>query len=1187
MSKKNLLTGLLLVVLVAGNGMVQAAGDIFSVNFYAFGRNGWVDFTDEERASLTIEADEAAGVEDWQTTDWENIVVPWNPSAPQDPVTITSTAGATATFTLITARNGAPYHWAEVRSTLLDNANADLMDGHANATEDDGELFEMEVSDIPFADYDVIVYLGANEGQFGDGTGKIVLNGGPEQGFTLKEGEFDGTFTQIVDATTPGNYVLFEKLEDSSFTIQVWGNGFNHIAPAGFQIRQANPALAANPSPAIEATDVPREVVLSWSPGESAASHDIYFGTSFDDVSTATTGSAVYQGRQPGTSLTLDRLDFGTTYYWRIDEVNAPPDLSIFVGEVWNFTTEPVSYPLTSDYIAVTASSANEDTEGPDNVINGSGVDANDLHSTGVEAMWRTSMADTEPWIEFAFDRPYMLHEMLVWNHNSQLEAAVGFGVKEAMVEYSVDGVDWIALGTVELPQATGKANYAANGTVAFAGATAQHVRLIPLSNWGGILNQFGLSEVRFFRIPVRAREPHPALGQGDVDVTTTLTWRAGRQTNAHDVYVSTDEQAVIDGTAPMATVDDVSYMPALDLASTYYWRVDEVNEVETPSIWSGDLWSFSTQDSIVVDGFESYTDVEGEEIFMTWVDGFDDDTNGSLVGYGTSSNGTFGERGTVHGGEQSMPLAYDNTTATSSEATRSFDGARDWTQHGVQTLTLWFHGDPANEAQQMYVRVNNTKVPYDGDTGHFREPRWRQWEIDLGALADQGVDIQNVTQLGIGFDRIGGVGGQGLILVDDIRLSRPVVSEFPSVAIPVPNSDFEEVYKQGSTTVTADLGGGWTQGLGPDTPMDSGTATYSDGTTGDTVDIPGWIGADAQGWVDNGGSYDRDTAFPNRQGSVTGQSATPDGQYYYLANGGGWGNPAGGLIVSDAPVATVEGGLTYRLSVLAAGGATPVVLELLADGVPLTPTSSVDPDLSDDWQEFSRTYDAGSLEAHIGASLTIRLGVGRGASGSQTRFDAVSLSTLEPTVSLVEDFDSLAVGASMHDVDGWEGWFGDAQAAGQITDVVAYSGTQSVEIVGNRDDLVPHWPVQTSGQWTLTVMQYAPSDKQDKGLMYFGPLTQYDGATETVAWIGEFITNFETGKVYCNQEQDIQVDIVYDAWAPLRLEVDLDAKEAHFYYNDVFLATLPAASIAGVDMWPDADIAGVYFDDFSFEPAL
>jgi len=51
-----------------------------------------------------------------------------------------------------------------------------------------------------------------------------------------------------------------------------------------------------------------------------------------------------------------------------------------------------------------------------------------------------------------------------------------------------------------------------------------------------------------------------------------------------------------------------------------------------------------------------------------------------------------------------------------------------------------------------------------------------------------------------------------------------------------------------------------------------------------------------------------------------------------------------------------------------------------------------VNPVLSDDWQEFSRTYDSASLVGFLGEPLTIRMGVGRGASGTQTRFDNVTL---------------------------------------------------------------------------------------------------------------------------------------------------------------------------------------------------
>jgi hypothetical protein len=139
-------------------------------------------------------------------------------------------------------------------------------------------------------------------------------------------------------------------------------------------------------------------------------------------------------------------------------------------------------------------------------------------------------------------------------------------------------------------------------------------------------------------------------------------------------------------------------------------------------------------------------------------------------------------------------------------------------------------------------------------------------------------------------------------------------------------------------------------------------------------------------------GTYGRDQTTGNLQGSVARQgNYTPDGLHCYLSNGGGWGNAAGGLIVSDASLGNIEDGI-YTLSMVAHGGATPVVLELLAGGTALTPASSVDPALTGDWQEFSRTYDSASLVGHIGEPLTIVLGVGRDAAGAQTQFDDVTL---------------------------------------------------------------------------------------------------------------------------------------------------------------------------------------------------
>ena len=273
------------------------------------------------------------------------------------------------------------------------------------------------------------------------------------------------------------------------------------------------PTLASNPSPAHEATDVPRDVTLSWAPGMYADKHDVYFGTGFNDVNDADRtnplGVLASQNQDANTYDPAGVLDFGQTYYWRVDEVNASPDFTIFKGDVWQFTVEPIAYPIAAENITATASSSNTANEGPENTINGSGLDADDLHSAENRDMWLSSVIGPQPtWIQYEFNRVYKLHQMWVWNYNTPIEPAIGFGVKDATIEYSTDGANWTTLGTThEFARAPGAADYAHNTTVDLSGVAAKYVKITANSNWGGILPQYGLSEVRFFYVPVLARE--------------------------------------------------------------------------------------------------------------------------------------------------------------------------------------------------------------------------------------------------------------------------------------------------------------------------------------------------------------------------------------------------------------------------------------------------------------------------------------------------------------------------------------------------------------------------------------------------------------------------------------------------------------------------------------------------------
>jgi hypothetical protein len=264
-----------------------------------------------------------------------------------------------------------------------------------------------------------------------------------------------------------------------------------------------DPAL--NPRP--DASGVLCDVVLSWASPEFVDSHDVYLGTSFDDVNNATRddpcGVLVSEGHAETAFDHEGLLEFDRTYYWRVDSVDVvigSLEPMIYRGPVLKFTTEPFARPIQN--IAATASSR-ERGMGPENTVNDSGFDKNDGHSTDGNAMWLSTNAKPH-WIQFEFDKVYALHELWAWNSNQLVEPILGFGAKTVKIEYSVDGAIWTTLdGVPEFARAPGEPAYKPNTTVGFGGVSAKYVKLSIEANWGPVA-QTGLAEVRFFYIPDR-----------------------------------------------------------------------------------------------------------------------------------------------------------------------------------------------------------------------------------------------------------------------------------------------------------------------------------------------------------------------------------------------------------------------------------------------------------------------------------------------------------------------------------------------------------------------------------------------------------------------------------------------------------------------------------------------------------
>jgi hypothetical protein len=301
------------------------------------------------------------------------------------------------------------------------------------------------------------------------------------------------------------------------------------------------------------------------------------------------------------------------------------------------------------------------------------------------------------------------------------------------------------------------------------------------------------------------AYSPDPRNGEFDVVRNHPLTWLPAKGTLAHDVYFGEDEDTVVNATPESLgiyhgrqPVGIDTYDPGpLEWGTTYYWRIDEVNEADPNSPWKGNVWRFSTAEFLVVtvvDDFESYTDdtKAGQAIFQTWHDklGYMSDPNdpndqpsfpgngtGALVGYMISP---FAEQVIVHAGKQSMPMEYDNASEPwLSEADRTWPTMQDWTTDGADTLTLYFRGELSNASEQLYVGIEDSAgriaVAVHPDAEAALATEWKKWHIALGEVQAAGVDVAAVKKMliGVGDRQNPKPGGTGTIYIDDIRLTK------------------------------------------------------------------------------------------------------------------------------------------------------------------------------------------------------------------------------------------------------------------------------------------------------------------------------------------------------------------------------------------------------------------------------
>ena len=142
--------------------------------------------------------------------------------------------------------------------------------------------------------------------------------------------------TQVDDELVP-SLVKFYTDGSGPVTVTYEAAGGQKAVVNAFALFSTKPPeYATDPSPRHGATDVMPDVILSWTAGTGAEVHDVYLGTSFADVNSG--AWEVYMTTQAETTyVPLSLLEFGQTYYWKIDEVNENIP-RIVHGKVWQFT---------------------------------------------------------------------------------------------------------------------------------------------------------------------------------------------------------------------------------------------------------------------------------------------------------------------------------------------------------------------------------------------------------------------------------------------------------------------------------------------------------------------------------------------------------------------------------------------------------------------------------------------------------------------------------------------------------------------------------------------------------------------------------------------------------------------------------------------------------------------------------
>jgi hypothetical protein len=417
---------------------------------------------------------------------------------------------------------------------------------------------------------------------------------------------------------------------------------------------------ATGPSPANGAVDVDQNVVLSWSPGFSGVSRDVYFGTDENPPKLE---------RTTGTSYDVGKLVVSTTYYWKIDEYDA--DGNKTEGAVNSFTTvigeatdpDPASMAAGVAVDAVLSwtpggTSVSSDVyfgvgdalelmgNQAESTFDPNGLEMDTVYSWRVDSIeedgtthigdvWTFKTAGPNAGAKAQYFQGMNFETPVLSRTDAAIDFAWGDGEPDPAVGADSFSVRWVAAlvpafsDTYTLATESDDGvrvwlngeliidNWTDHGTtldlsepVDLVAGESYLVQMEYYENGGGAVARLlwetattSLRPIGALEAPLMALNPDPADGSILLQTFALLGWTAGPTAVSHDLYISENMDDVVAGAEAayggnLTTTSTSVGLPGLPIpdglgGATYYWRIDEV-EADPNVVHEGMIWSFT-----------------------------------------------------------------------------------------------------------------------------------------------------------------------------------------------------------------------------------------------------------------------------------------------------------------------------------------------------------------------------------------------------------------------------------------------------------------------------------------------------------------------------------------------------------------------------------------------------------------